>query len=73
MCLGIPGQITETNVTHEHLARVEVNGVGRIINVALLEEEHLMPGAHHALHVQLSVTEMKTVACPHGPACEQIE
>ena len=50
MCLGIPGLIVETNVTHEHLARVEVNGVGRIINVALLEDEHLVVGDWVLIH-----------------------
>ena len=32
MCLGIPGQIQEFSNVHEHLARVDVSGVTRIIN-----------------------------------------
>ena len=44
MCLGIPGQIVAMLDEHEHLARVEVNGVGRVINVGLLEDEALGSG-----------------------------
>ena len=40
MCLGIPGRLVELLTSHEHLARVDVNGVGRIINIGLLEDEH---------------------------------
>jgi hydrogenase expression/formation protein HypC len=58
VCLGIPGQITETNVTHEHLARVEVNGVGRLINVALLEEEKLVPGDWVLIHVGFAMSKI---------------
>jgi len=36
MCLGIPGRVVELLDSHEHLARVDVNGVGRIVNVGLL-------------------------------------
>ncbi len=43
MCLGIPGQIVELLDAHEHLARVDVTGVGRMINIGLLEDEGLGP------------------------------
>ena len=58
MCLGIPGLIVETNVTHEHLARVEVNGVGRVINVALLEDEHLVVGDWVLIHVGFAMSKI---------------
>ncbi len=58
MCLGIPGQIVETNVHHEHLARVDVNGVGRLINVALLEDEHLEPGDWVLIHVGFAMSKI---------------
>jgi hydrogenase expression/formation protein HypC len=58
MCLGIPGQIVETNVHHEHLARVEVNGVGRIINVALLQDEGLVPGDWVLIHVGFAMSKI---------------
>ena len=58
MCLGIPGRIVETNVGHEHLARVDVNGVGRTINVALLEDEHLVPGDWVLIHVGFAMSKI---------------
>lgn len=38
MCLGIPGQIVEFVDPHHHIAKVEVSGVRRNVNVALLTE-----------------------------------
>lgn len=58
MCLGIPGQIVETNVGHEHLARVDVSGVGRLINVALLEDEPLAPGDWVLIHVGFAMSKI---------------
>lgn len=39
MCLGIPGQIVEWVQPEHHIAKVEVSGVRRNINVALLAED----------------------------------
>ena len=36
MCLGIPGQIVEIVDPEHHIAKVEVSGVRRNVNVALL-------------------------------------
>ena len=36
MCLGIPGQIVEFVDAEHHIAKVEVSGVRRNVNVALL-------------------------------------
>jgi hydrogenase expression/formation protein HypC len=58
MCLGIPGRIVETNAGHEHLARVEVNGVGRVINVALLEDEDLQAGDWVLIHVGFAMSKI---------------
>ena len=38
MCLGIPGQIVEMVDAPNHIAKVEVSGVRRNVNVALLAE-----------------------------------
>ena len=38
MCLGIPGQLVEWVQPEHHIAKVEVSGVRRNINVALLAE-----------------------------------
>jgi hydrogenase expression/formation protein HypC len=58
MCLGIPGQLTELLDEHEHLARVDVNGVGRIINVGLLEDEGLAPGDWVLIHVGFAMARI---------------
>jgi hydrogenase expression/formation protein HypC len=38
MCLGIPGQIVEVVDAEHHIAKAEVSGVRRNVNVALLAE-----------------------------------
>jgi hydrogenase expression/formation protein HypC len=38
MCLGIPGQIVEIVDPEHHIAKAEVSGVRRNVNVALLAE-----------------------------------
>ena len=38
MCLGIPGQIVEFVEPQHHIAKVEVSGVRRNVNVGLLAE-----------------------------------
>ncbi|GAC1534479.1 MAG: HypC/HybG/HupF family hydrogenase formation chaperone [Acidimicrobiales bacterium] len=57
MCLGIPGQVVEF-LEHEHLARVDVNGVGRIINIGLLEDEHLVLGDWVLIHVGFAMSRI---------------
>ena len=58
MCLGIPGQLVELVTTHEHLARVDVAGVTRIINIGLLEDEHLQPGDWVLIHVGFAMSKI---------------
>jgi len=58
MCLGIPGQLVEMLESHEHLARVDVNGVGRIVNIGLLEDEHLVPGDWVLIHVGFAMSKI---------------
>ncbi len=57
MCLGIPGRLVELT-SHEHLARVDVNGVGRIINIGLLEDEGLVPGDWVLIHVGFAMAKI---------------
>ena len=38
MCLGIPGQIIELVDYHHHIAKAEVSGVRRNVNIGLLTE-----------------------------------
>jgi len=58
MCLGIPGQLKEFSDVHEHLARVDVAGVTRIINVGLLEEERLKTGDWVLIHVGFAMAKI---------------
>ncbi len=51
MCLGIPGQVVEIVDPDEHLARVDVSGVRRIISIKLLSEEAVGPGDWVLVHV----------------------
>ena len=45
MCLAIPGRVVEVFDDDKQLARVEVAGVRRTVNVALLEDSHAGSGA----------------------------
>ena len=38
MCLAIPGQIVELVDAHHHIAKAEVSGVRRNVNIGLLAE-----------------------------------
>jgi hydrogenase expression/formation protein HypC len=58
MCLGIPGQLVEFATGHEHLARVDVSGVTRIVNIGLLEDEHLEPGDWVLIHVGFAMSKI---------------
>jgi hydrogenase expression/formation protein HypC len=58
MCLGIPGRLVELIDDDEHLARVDVNGVGRIISIALLEGEALSPGDWVLIHVGFALSKI---------------
>jgi hydrogenase expression/formation protein HypC len=58
MCLGIPGQVVEMDNSDEHLARVDVSGVTRVVNIALLEDEHLEPGDWVLIHVGFAMSKI---------------
>ena len=58
MCLGIPGQLTEFHESHEHLARVNVSGVSRLINIGLLEDEVLEIGDWVLIHVGFAMSKI---------------
>ena len=58
MCLGIPGQVIELLDSHEHLATADVSGVGRTINIGLLEDEDLRPGDWVLIHVGFALSKI---------------
>ena len=58
MCLGIPGEVVELVDSNHHLAKVDVAGVRRNINIGLLEEEELAKGDWVLIHVGLAMAKM---------------
>jgi len=62
MCLGIPGQIVELLPGDEQLARVEVTGVRRTINVGLLEDDPVVVGDWVLIHVGFAMSKIDEAA-----------
>ncbi len=58
MCLGIPGQVKAFVDTNDQLARVDVSGVVRIINVGLLEDAGLDLGDWVLIHVGFAMSKI---------------
>ncbi|WP_183097937.1 HypC/HybG/HupF family hydrogenase formation chaperone [Nocardioides pelophilus] len=58
MCLGIPGQVVEIVDEAEHLARVDVSGVRRVISVKLLAEQGVAPGDWVLVHVGFGMAKI---------------
>jgi hydrogenase expression/formation protein HypC len=58
VCLGIPGQVLEFMTEHPDLARVDVSGVRRVINVGLLEEDNLQIGDWILIHVGFALSKI---------------
>jgi hydrogenase expression/formation protein HypC len=58
MCLGIPGQVVELDPDNEHLAKVDVAGVRRMINLGLLEDEGMAVGDWVLIHVGFAMSKI---------------
>jgi hydrogenase expression/formation protein HypC len=58
MCLGIPGQVVEFLEVSDQLARVDVSGVGRIVNIGLLEDVDLAVGDWVLIHVGFAMSKI---------------
>lgn len=58
MCLGIPGQVVDLVDPAEHLAKVEVSGVRRIISVRLLAGQGLEVGDWVLVHVGFAMAKI---------------
>src|SRR5581483_8234405 len=66
MCLGIPGEVVELYDDRPDLAKVDVSGVRRAINIGLLEgDERPQVGDWILIHVgfALSKIDEKEAAC----------
>ena len=58
MCLAIPGQVQEI-VDHElRLAKVDVAGVRRNVNIGLLDAEGVEPGDWVLIHVGFALSKV---------------
>jgi hydrogenase expression/formation protein HypC len=58
MCLGIPGQVVELDPDNEQLAKVDVAGVRRMINIGLLEDEDMGVGDWVLIHVGFAMSKI---------------
>jgi hydrogenase expression/formation protein HypC len=58
MCLGIPGQVVEIVTDRPDLAKVDVSGVRRAINIGLLEDEDVVPGDWILIHVGFALSKI---------------
>ncbi|MGH3344282.1 MAG: HypC/HybG/HupF family hydrogenase formation chaperone [Carbonactinosporaceae bacterium] len=58
MCLGIPGEVVEILEDRPDLARVDVSGVRRAINIGLLEGEDVGPGDWILIHVGFALSKI---------------
>ena len=72
MCLGIPGQLQQFSDTHEHLARVDVSGVTRIVNIGLLEDEDLNLGDWVLIHVGFAMSKIDEAEAARALASLQL-
>jgi len=58
VCLGIPGEVVELLDSNRHLAKVDVAGVRRNINILLLEDEGVVPGDWVLIHVGFAMAKI---------------
>ncbi len=58
MCLGIPGEVVELYPDRNDLAKVDVSGVRRAINIGLLENEEIRPGDWVLIHVGFALSKI---------------
>ncbi|MHB1172365.1 MAG: HypC/HybG/HupF family hydrogenase formation chaperone [Lacisediminihabitans sp.] len=58
MCLGIPGEVVELVDEKEHLAKIDVSGVQRIISVRLLADDGVKTGDWVLVHVGFAMSKI---------------
>jgi hydrogenase expression/formation protein HypC len=58
MCLGIPGEVVEMMQDRADLAKVDVVGVRRVINIGLIGEGQLGPGDWVLVHVGFAMSKI---------------
>ena len=58
MCLGMPGEVIEIHPEHADLAKVNVSGVRRMINIGLLADDPPAPGEWVLIHVGFALSKI---------------
>jgi len=58
MCLAIPGKIVEIVDAVNHIAKVEVGGVKRNINIGMLPENETHIGDYVLIHVGFAMSKV---------------
>jgi hydrogenase expression/formation protein HypC len=58
MCLGIPGEVIELHPDQPDLAKVDVSGVRRMINIGLLTDDPPEPGEWVLIHVGFALSKI---------------
>ena len=58
MCLAIPGQVVEIIDTERQLAKAEVSGVRRVINIGLIDDEDVDVGDWVLIHVGFAMSRI---------------
>jgi len=58
MCLAIPGEVVDIDPDRPDVAKVDVSGVRRAINIGLLEDEKLEPGDWVLIHVGFALSKI---------------
>jgi hydrogenase expression/formation protein HypC len=58
MCLGIPGEVIEFVDGQPDLAKVDVSGVRRVINIGLLADDPPKPGEWVLIHVGFALSKI---------------
>ena len=58
MCLAIPGKIVEIVDEENSIAKVEVGGVRRNVNVGMLNREEASVGNYVLIHVGFAMTKI---------------
>ncbi len=58
MCLGIPGQIIDIVDDANSIAKVDVSGVKRNVNIALVRSDGIAPGDWVLIHVGFAMSKI---------------
>lgn len=58
MCLAIPGRIVEMVDEENHLAKVDVGGVRRNVNIGMFEDDEVNIGDYVLIHVGFAMSKI---------------